>query len=92
MSRVPSRRPVATTCLVHLWVALLVLVLSRTGGTDDRGIHDRAVADLDPILLQVLVDRLSAASAPAVPAAGHLPRRRPSGRSARWPRPVPSRV
>ena len=42
--------------LVHLRVALLVGILRRTGRTDDRGVHDRAGANLQSVGLQNLAD------------------------------------
>lgn len=44
---------------MHLGIALIVLILRRARGADDRGVHDGAVGDLDAVLSQVLVYRLS---------------------------------
>lgn len=41
--------------LVHFGITLAFLVLGRTVGRDDRGIHDRAIADLDADASQMLV-------------------------------------
>ena len=43
--------------LVHLRIALAILVLRRARSTDDRGIHDRAVAHLDAVTGEVPVHR-----------------------------------
>ncbi len=43
---------------MHLRVALLLLVLGRTRCTDDAGVDDGAPGDLQPVLLQVLIDQV----------------------------------
>lgn len=44
--------------LAHLGIACLVAVLGRVGRAQDRGVHDRALRELQALLLQVLVQRL----------------------------------
>ena len=46
------------TRLVHVGIALFVPVLGRRRGVDDGGVHDRALAHLDALGLQVVVDLL----------------------------------
>ena len=47
---------VALLRLVHLRIPLLRAILRRTGGTDDRGIHDRPTADLQTVRGQMFSD------------------------------------
>lgn len=44
--------------LMHLGIALAGLILRRGGRADDRGVYDRAGADLDSLLVQMPVHRL----------------------------------
>ena len=46
------------TGLVHLRIALLLLVLGRTRGTDDAGVNDGTPGDLQPVFLEVLIDQM----------------------------------
>lgn len=49
---------VALASLVHLRIAFLLLVLGRTGRTDDGGIDDRTTGYLQTVLLKVLIDQM----------------------------------
>lgn len=44
--------------LMHLRVALLFLVLGRTGRIDNRGVDDSAAIHLQPVLIQILVNQV----------------------------------
>ena len=41
---------------VHLWIALPLFVLGRTGSVDDRGIEDRPLLQQGALILERLLD------------------------------------
>lgn len=47
---------IAILRLMHLWIALAVPVLDRTGRMDDRGIDNGALAQRQPLVSQVGID------------------------------------
>ncbi len=63
-----SKMPlVAFLGLVHLGVTSAGGVLGRTGRLDDRGIHNRALANLNALILQQQIDCLKCVVGDAVP-------------------------
>ena len=43
--------------LMHLGIAFLVVILCRGRRRNDRGVHNRSIADLDPLRLEMFVHR-----------------------------------
>lgn len=49
---------IALARLAHLRIALLLLVLGGTRGANDTGINNGAAGNLQPVLLQILIDQV----------------------------------